>query len=138
MSEYQPEKATLRAMLGKAEAKLAAAAKDLQDGFYDEAASRAYYATFHAVSAVLAQRGLTFSSHAQVLGAFNRELVKPGLFPPDAFRRIQRLFEDRQIGDYEWNRTVDQETAEQDLADARWLVKTCREYIDKTAGESLS
>ena len=109
--------------------KLNAAKRDLKDGFYGKAASRAYYAVFHAVCAVLAGQGLSFSSHSQAIGAFNRELVKTGVFPSDTARKIQRLFEDRRTADYDWSIHVDEATANEDVRDAAWLVDACREHL---------
>jgi uncharacterized protein (UPF0332 family) len=138
MNEYKPTPDVLQAMLWKARENLASAQKNLDSGFYGDVASRAYYAAFHAISAVLADHGLTFSSHAQTLGSFNRELIKTGVFPADTFRKLQRLFEDRQVADYDWNISVDEETAKQDLADAEWLVNACREYLEKRTGQLFS
>jgi len=138
MNEHQVTPDVLQAMVRKACEKLASGRKDLEAGFYDDAASRAYYAAFHAVSAVLAVHGRAFSSHAQTLGAFNRELVKTGAFPPNTFRKLQRLFEDRQVADYSWNLSVDKDTAAQDLDDAEFLVNACREYIEKRLGMSFN
>lgn len=137
MSKRQATPQALRAMLKKARQKLAAARKDMEFSFFGEASSRAYYAAFHAVSAVLAHRGLAFSSHAQTLAAFNREFVKTAVFPPDTFRKLQRLFEDRQIADYDWTRDVDKQTAQKDLDDAQWLVDTSTKYLEKTVGQLL-
>jgi len=105
--------------------------------FFGEACSRAYYAAFHAISAVLAHHGLSFSSHAQTLAAFNREFVKTAVFPADTFRKLQRLFEDRQLADYDWTREVDKQTAQKDLDDAQWLVDACAKYLEKTLGQPL-
>ena len=138
MNEYKPTPDVLSTMLRKAREKLASARKNLDSGFYGDVASRAYYAAFHAISAVLADRGLTFSSHAQTLGAFNRELIKTGIFPKDTFRKLQRLFEDRQVADYDWNISIDKKTAEKDLADAEWLVNACREYLEEQTGQLFS
>ena len=137
MNQHQATPQVLRAMLKKARQKLAAARKDMEFGFFGEAFSRAYYAAFHAVSAVLAHHGLAFSSHAQTLAAFNREFVKTKVFPADTFRKLQRLFEDRQIADYDWTRDVDKQTAQKDLEDAQWLVDASCEYLEKTLGQSL-
>jgi len=137
MSKHQATPQVLRAMLKKARQKLAAARKDMEFGFFGEASSRAYYDAFHAVSAVLAHHGLAFSSHAQTLAAFNREFVKTKVFPADPFRKLQRLFEDRQIADYDWTRDVDKQTACKDLDDAQWLVDTSTKYLEKTVGQSL-
>jgi len=131
MTAYQPTREILEAMLRKAGERLASARRDLEAGYYGDSASRAYYAAFHSVSAVLALHGRTFSSHAQTLGAFNREFVKTGLFPADSFRKLQRLLDDRHVADYSWNLTVERETAERDVADAESLVNACREYIEE-------
>jgi len=54
----------LRGMLEKADEMLSSASRDVAAGDYGDAASRAYYAVFHAVSAALAGRGL--STHADL------------------------------------------------------------------------
>jgi len=137
MNQHQATPQALRAMLKKAQQKLAAARKDMESGFFGDACSRAYYAAFHAISAVLAHQGLAFSSHAQTLAAFNREFVKTAVFPSDTFRKLQRLFEDRQLADYDWTREVDKKTAQKNFDDAQWLVDACTEYLEKTLGQQL-
>jgi uncharacterized protein (UPF0332 family) len=122
---------SLRAMLAKAGEKLEAAERELQAGFPGEAASRSYYAVFHAMAAVLATRELSFSSHTQTIGAFNREFVKSGVFPSGTTRLLQSLFEDRQIADYDWVNAVDKETAGTDVNNAKELVESCRTYVEK-------
>jgi len=129
MSDYKPTDNTLKAMIRKAEEKLAVARKDFEYEYYGDAVSRAYYSVFHAISAVLAKKGLTYSSHTQTIGAFNREFVKNNVFPRHTYRKIQRLFEDRQIADYNCNLTIEKEIAEQDILDAEWLLGICKEYI---------
>lgn len=119
----------LKAMLAKAAEMLASAQRDLAMASWGDAASRAYYAAFHAVSAVLATRGLSYASHSQALGAFNRELVKAGDFPLGTTRQLQRLFEDRQTADYDWQRRLDGATARQDVADAEAVVAACERFV---------
>lgn len=138
MNEHRATPEALRAMLKKARDKLTTARKDIEFEFYADAASRAYYGAFHAISAVLAEQGLSYTSHAQTLGAFNREFVKTGIFPPDTFRKLQRLFEDRQVGDYDWSVSIDKETSAKDIAEAEWLVDACLEYLEKKIDQSLS
>ncbi|NOZ23834.1 MAG: HEPN domain-containing protein [Planctomycetes bacterium] len=121
----------LRAILAKAQEKLSAAEREFAAGFFGEASSRAYYAVFHALTAALAAKGLSFSSHAQVIGAFNREFVKPGLFPPDTTKKLQRLFQDRQTADYDWVNSVEAQTAAEDVADAKALVAACQDFVSK-------
>jgi len=55
----------LRLMIEKAASKLKTARIDFENGQYDDSISRSYYAVFHALSAALLQKGLTYSSHSQ-------------------------------------------------------------------------
>jgi uncharacterized protein (UPF0332 family) len=75
MTGFQASPDVLTAMLAKADGKLKVARKNMEDGFLGDVSSRSYYAAFHAISAVLASKGLTFSSHAQAIGAFNKEFI---------------------------------------------------------------
>ena len=122
----------LRAMMGKAREKLASSKLELVNRLAGEASSRAYYAVFHALTAVLASKGLSLSSHAETLGAFNREFVKTGVFPIETTRKLQRLFEDRQMADYDWANTVDSQTASEDVAEAEGILEACEAYLLKT------
>lgn len=117
------------ALLAKSEKTQEVARSLFESGYYDDASSRAYYAAFHAVSAALAGRGLFFSSHGQVLGAFNKEFVKTGRLPTESFQIIRRLFEHRQVGDYSATVSIDRSTAEQDVKDTGWLVEKCRRLV---------
>lgn len=50
----------------------------LEDGDFETASSRAYYAVFHIMQATLLTKGLTFSKHSGVIGAFSQYFIKPG------------------------------------------------------------
>ena len=54
----------VKANIERAEQAVSAAQKLLLDGYYDFAASRAYYAVFYAASALLLQEGLEFRKHS--------------------------------------------------------------------------
>ena len=47
----------------------------LKGGFYRGAVGRAYYAMFHAATAMLLSRGIERSSHHAVLSAFGEHIV---------------------------------------------------------------
>ena len=108
----------LRTMLKKAQTTLAAAKELHGRGYYDDAASRAYYALFHALQAALLTKDLAVSKHSAVLAAFNTHFIRPGLLTDPPFRVIKRLSKDRQNGDYQygWNTTA--ERCQLDIADA--------------------
>jgi uncharacterized protein (UPF0332 family) len=117
-------------ILEKAESKLKTARIDFDNGQYDDAISRAYYAVFHAISAALLSRQLVFSSHSQVVGAFNKEFVKAGIVPKEFTAIIQRLFADRQTGDYDIIDVIDKETAAEGIRNAVTILSAVRSYLE--------
>lgn len=117
-------------MLAQAEEKLRAARLLLEGSAWADATSRTYYAAFHAVSAALLSRGQTHSSHAQTLGAFNKEFIHSGIFPKEFTQVLTRLFEDRQSGDYDFEPGFTETEARQDLADAERVVKAIQHFLE--------
>jgi len=116
-------------ILKAAKHKLRAARLLLEAGEYGDSASRAYYAVYHAISAVHLDSGKTYSSHAQAIGNFNKEYVMEAVFPKTYTKTINRLFEDRQSGDYSIDPGLTREEAEQDVEDAEHIVRTIEEYL---------
>ena len=108
--------------MAHARSKLGAARVLLAADAPGDAASRAYYAAFHAVSAALLARGQAYSSHAQVLGAFNKDFVHAGVFPREFTAILTRLFEDRQTGDYDPTTRLGLGDAKRDVEDAQRVV----------------
>ena len=117
-----------QALLAAATAKLKAADLLLADGFADDAASRAYYAVFHAVSALHLANGNTFSSHAQLIGRFNKDFVRTGRLPAEFTKIVTRLFQDRQLGEYALD-SISLEQAAQDIDDARRIIATIDDQL---------
>ncbi len=68
---------------------------------YADAISRAYYAAYHAVRAVLLTRGLEPRSHAGALHLFNVEFVRGGELPATHNRLLTRLRRSREVADYD-------------------------------------
>ena len=117
-----------QALLAAATAKLKAADLLPADGFADDAASRAYYAVFHAVSALHLANGNTFSSHAQLIGRFNKDFVRTGRLPAEFTKIVTRLFQDRQLGEYALD-SISLELAAQDIDDARRIIAAIDEQL---------
>ena len=116
-------------MLAKAHDKLETAKIVFKNGKYDDTVSRCYYAVYHALNAALISKGLSFSSHAQTIGVFNREFVKTGVFPKYFTEMIQGLFEDRQSGDYDFDSRIDEQTAQESLENAELIVSGIEQYL---------
>lgn len=74
----------------------------LEEGDYESSVSRTYYAMFYSAQAMLLTKNLSFSSHKSVISAFGEQFIKTGIFPKEMGRELNRAFEKRQIGDYEY------------------------------------
>ena len=120
----------IAALLSKAQDKLKTARMNFEGGQYDDCVSRSYYAVFHAVTAVLLDKGLVYSSHSQVIGAFNRDFVKTGIFPTDFTSMIQELYDGRQVGDYDPMSDITREDAEKALLNAESIVSSFSSHLN--------
>ena len=89
----------IRSQWAKSKRSLAAAEATL-DTDPDSAASRAYYAAFHGVTAVLAGRGMEFTKHTAVRAALHRDLIQSGAIPADLGRDYDFLLDLRETADY--------------------------------------
>jgi len=124
-------KVQLQPMLQKASRSIAAARKHIEEGDYDFASSRAYYAVFYALEAILLTKGLTFSKHSAVIAAFNQHFVKTGVFPKEFSRFISRLFREREAGDYEFDLSIQAGEAEEDIQIAGQVLEAIVAYLAK-------
>jgi uncharacterized protein len=68
---------------------------------WNAAANRMYYACFYVVSAYLAFRGLTATTHSGLKNVFNQELIKTGRIDRADGVLFNKLFNIRQEADYE-------------------------------------
>ena len=98
----------------------------LVEGDPDSAASRAYYAAFHAVSALFALKGRTFTKHSAVQAAVYRELVHAGLWETALAKDYSFLVELRFTGDYGGTRRVGSDEARDAVVRARRILDAVR------------
>ncbi len=108
-----------------------ASAKQLVDSDGDSAASRAYFAAFHGLTALFALRGQSFSKHSAVRAALHRELVHSGQWSSELGNAFDFLMDLRETGDYGGLTQVSSDTAKmavtkaEDILDA--VKQTCPE-----------
>lgn len=77
-------------------------ARTLQNaGLGHGAASRAYYAVFHAARALLFSAGIEALSHRGVSSLLGEHFVKPGHLSPQFGRLVARMQRDREDADYD-------------------------------------
>jgi len=75
-------------------------ARQLADTDPDSAASRAYYAAFHALTAILAMRGQAYRKHSAIRAALHRDLLQTAELDQAAGREYDFLMDLRETGDY--------------------------------------
>ncbi len=103
-------------------------------GDFDGAANRAYYAVFHAASAVFAISGQYFTTHKAVESAVHRELIRLGGWPAEVGQAYIATASARRIGGYGAPIPVDVE----DSAGAIALATRFLAEVQRRHGENLS
>ncbi len=93
------------------------------------AVSRAYYAMFYAVLALLATKGLGSSKHSGTISLFDREFVKPGDLPKELSRALHMAFERRQQTDYGELIQLDEPAATRVIEEAEMFIEKVRDYL---------
>ena len=84
----------------KADQDLASAGENLSAGRLQNAVRDAYFACFHAFSAVLIRAGRTFKKHSEVRAILHRDYVKGRKLAVEWGKHYDWLFDNRQKADY--------------------------------------
>lgn len=100
-----------------------------EDGIYDDAISRAYYAMFHAATALLLKKGVTARTHSGLLTMFSLHYVKSGEIAKEYFDILSESKELRENGDYEPYFEGHDEEARLALANAKKFLKKAEEIL---------
>lgn len=126
--EYEQE---ISANLERADLSLQAA-KDLAlKGYFDFAASRAYYAAFYGSTAVLLNEGLDISKHSGVIASIHQRFVKTGKLKAESGKDLNWLFEMRNIGDYGVTAHVSPRQAERAIQAAESFLKAVKTLLNR-------
>ncbi len=120
----------ISALIQKAQRYLKSAELLLKDGDSESSVSRTYYAMFYAAEAALLTKSLSFSSHKGVISAFGEHFIKTDIFPREMGRELNRAFEKRQIGDYEYTFVISEDEAEQMLQSGKEFVNSTARFLD--------
>lgn len=124
----------IAANLERAEKSIQAAKELVSGGYYDFAASRAYYAAFYAATAVLLCEELEFSKHSGVIASIHQRLVKTGKLDKKFGKDLNWLFELRGVGDYGVTIHVSRQNAEKAIVVAEGFLRVIESLIQGEAG----
>ncbi|MCD6386115.1 HEPN domain-containing protein, partial [Candidatus Sumerlaeota bacterium] len=84
---------------------------------------------FYCAQAVLLTKNMSFSSHKGVISAFGEHFVKTGIFPRELGRELNRAFEKRQLGDYEYTFVVSETEAKEMLESGERFVEKIIQHL---------
>ena len=101
----------------------------LENEDYKGANNRAYYAIYHAVSAVHALDGKSYKRHKDALGNFNKDYVRTEVFPKDMGRKIAKAEEIRHASDYDDFYIASKEETVRQIETAENVVNQIAKYI---------
>lgn len=93
----------------------------------DSAVSRAYYAAFHALTALFALRGQSFTKHTAIRAALHRDLIRSGEWATKLGQAYDRLMDLRERGDYGGVVRVSQEEAKTSVDSAAEIIEAVRQ-----------
>jgi uncharacterized protein (UPF0332 family) len=120
----------IRAWLTLADEKIEVAQKLLDLGYFDDAASRAYYAMFYAAKAALLSIDVETKSHAGVLNQFSQHFVKSGQLDKKYGRMLALVMQIRETSDYNPEISVSRENAAAIIADAQTFVVEIKTFLE--------
>jgi uncharacterized protein (UPF0332 family) len=103
----------------------------LDHGKTDLAAGRAYYALFYIAEALLNEKGLQFSKHGDVIGAYGKEFSKTKLLDPKFHRWLRMGFDTRLIGDYQVDTHIEAASIADMINQAREFLEAAQIYLEK-------
>jgi uncharacterized protein (UPF0332 family) len=120
----------IEANLIRAKEAISAARSLLREGYPDFAASRAYYSTFYAATALLLSEGFEYKKHSGVIAAFHQQFVKTGKIDKKHGKNLNWLFELRSVGDYGVTIHVPDEEAKNAIVAAEKFLNIIRKKLE--------
>ena len=128
-------KQLIEAYMDKARQKLGVARRLRDSRDHEDAVSRAYYAAFHAVKALLASAGEQPRTHHGAVTLFNLLFVKTEKMSKRTGRFFANLKDDRESADYELFSYADADTARLAVEEAQSIITEAASYLEGLAGE---
>jgi uncharacterized protein (UPF0332 family) len=124
-----------RELMAKADRALTSASTLLHDGDTDGACNRAYYAMFDAARAALIASKAPVppeiaKTHSGLIAAFSLHLVKPGKFPVELGRALNRAEDLRLVADYKGDLV--------NTEDAAWAVQNAQAFVAQVDKQFMS
>ena len=114
----------------QAEHTIQEAQSSLEIGNYAAAANRIYYGMFYAVLALGLLHQFETSKHIQLIGWFNKNFIRTGIFSPEIGSYLKTAFETRSNSDYKVNQTPTTDDLASLIADMKRFIYTIKAWIE--------
>ena len=124
-----PEEEEIEILIGRAKRRLDAAYHLFEDGFYEDAVSRAYYSMYFAAKALLLKRNITVKTHKGLLSKFGLEFVNEGVVEEYYGRALRIAEELREEADYSISREITKEEVESIMDDAEKFLERIKRAV---------
>jgi uncharacterized protein (UPF0332 family) len=121
--------------LQRAKKSLQIGEKLLEDGFYEDAINRIYYAVYFAVSALLYTHKLYPKTHRGMKALFNKEFIQTGLIDKSAEDFYSQIFAKRFEADYEDFFQIDFLRTKQYYNEANNLITIIEDILNRTTND---
>ncbi|MCM1201702.1 MAG: HEPN domain-containing protein [Bacteroides fragilis] len=102
---------------------------------YRASNNRAYYAIFHAISAIHALDGKSYKRHKDTISNFNKDYAKTEIFPREMGKKISQAEEIQHESDYDDFYIATKEKSQEQIETAEELIKIIEEYCKNKIGE---
>ncbi len=118
-------------LLNDAHESLEAARVILENGFYRDAISRAYYAMFYAASALLRAKGVVTKSHRGVIAKFGLEFVNTGIVEKYYAKALSLAETSKERADYDPTYRPSEEEVESIIGDAELFIERVEKALEE-------
>ncbi|RLD62514.1 MAG: hypothetical protein DRJ05_00120 [Bacteroidetes bacterium] len=130
MTDYRPEDYVVY-RIKRAKETIHEVDTHIENGFWNTAINRMYYACFYAVGALLVKHGVVTASHSGARQKFGQLFVKTGQIDKTLAKHYTKLFEKRHKGDYNDFFDYDENTVVEMLPKSKSLIARIEELINK-------
>lgn len=125
------KKINIKLELSRGEEAIEAAEVLFEKNLFPDAISRAYYAVFHHLKAILFTIGHEPRSHEGAFHLFNVHFLKTGEFPPKYGKIFKRIKKHREESDYKSTAIFSREDVQKDLGEMREFCREIKDFLIK-------
>ena len=123
-----PNEEEIKKEISRSKKSLKSSKKLFEEGLFEDAISRSYYAVLHAAKAVLLSENVMVSSHEAVKRLFGMHLIKTGKIEPKFSKILSEEQDEHYLADYDVAFTPERERKR--IIDAEDFQNTMIKYLE--------